>query len=124
MTEFAAIKNPSVVTTGLKISVGQTLPAAVDRIIQVLNPQKVILFGSFAYGSPTPDSDVDLLVIMDTDLPASQRYLAVSRLLDPRPFPVDILVKRPDEINHALQVGDFLIQEIMTRGLVLYERSK
>ncbi len=86
-------------------------------------PEYEPTFGSYAYGSPTPDSDVDLMVVMDTDLPSSQRYLAVSRLLDPRPFPVDILVRRPDEIDRAFRAGDFFIRGIMTQGQVLYERE-
>ena len=108
MKEFPVIQNPSIVTVGLSVPIVQALPAAVDRIVQVLHPEKVILFGSFANGSPTPDSDVDLMDIMESDLPTSQCYLAVSRMLDPRPFPVDILVKRPDEIEEALKKGDFL----------------
>jgi hypothetical protein len=48
----------------------------------------------------------------------------VSRLLLPRPFPVDILVKTPKEIEKALKSGDFFLKEILTRGKVLYERDK
>ena len=51
------------------------------------------------------------------------RYLAVSRLLRPRPFPLDILVKTPEEITQALQKGDAFIREIMSQGRILYERS-
>ena len=83
----------------------------------------MILFGSYAYGAPTPDSDVDLLVILDTDASATERYLAVSRSLYPRPFPVDIIVKTPGEIERALRVGDFFIKEILSQGRVLYERT-
>ncbi len=111
-----------VVPIGLSYPVGETLPAAIQHIVQVLHPEKIILFGSYAYGKPTPDSDVDLLIIMETDLPTSQRYIAVSRLLDPRPFPVDILVKKPDEVDSALKKGDFFLNEILTRGILLYER--
>ncbi len=111
------------VPTGLSHSVGASLPDALGRVVQHLNPDKVILFGSYAYGRPTPDSDVDLLVIMPTDLPPLERYLQVSRLLDPRPFPVDILVKTPAEIRQALQDRDFFLQEILAKGLVLYERA-
>gem|GEM_PF-1168189 len=64
--------------------VGESLPVAIQRIVQALHPEKIILFGSFAYGHPSPDSDVDLLVIMDTDAPPHQRSWAVSRLLLPR----------------------------------------
>jgi len=113
-----------VIPTGLSLPVGKALPAAVQRIVQELHPEKIVLFGSYAYGNPTPDSDVDLLVIMETDLSSSQRYVAVSRLLDPRPFPVDILVKRPDEMKWALEKGDSFIREIITQGIVLYDRQR
>ena len=96
--------------------------AAVERITKGLQPEKIVLFGSHAYGQPTPDSDVDLLIIMDTTASHKERYLAVSNLLYPRTFPVDILVKTPQEIEQVLQRGDFFIQEIISRGQVLYER--
>ena len=57
------------------------------QIVQQFHPQKVILFGSYAYGQPTEDSDVDLLVIMDTKARPVDRYLRVARLLRRAPFP-------------------------------------
>lgn len=90
-------------------------------IVHSLDTHRIFLFGSFACGSPTSDSDVYRLVIMEMGLTAGQRYLAGSRLLDPRPFPVDTLVKTPDEIEMAMAKG-FFIQDIMSTGLVLYER--
>ncbi len=90
------------------------------RIVAVLHPEKIILFGSYAYGVPSSDSDVDLLVIMPTDARPVDRYLVVSRLLRPRPFPLDILVKTPHEIVQALAQGDGFLYEIMTQGRVLY----
>lgn len=113
-----------VTPTGCERPVSETLPAAVERIVRELEPEKVILFGSYAYGAPTPDSDVDLLVILETDAPSKERSWAVSRLLIPRPFPVDILVRTPQEIAHKLAEGDFFLREIMTHGKVLYERPK
>src|SRR3990172_5884708 len=109
--------------TGFGVPVSQQLPEAVRRIVETLHPEKIILFGSYARGNPTSDSDVDLLVIMETDLPVTERYLTVSRLLRPRPFPVDILVKRPQEIQTSLEKGDFFIREIIEQGKVLYERT-
>jgi predicted nucleotidyltransferase len=94
----------------------------VQRIVSELHPEKIILFGSYGYGLPTDDSDVDLLVVMETDSRPADRYLAVSRLIRPRPFPLDILVKTPDEITQALEKGDFFIREIVTKGQMLYER--
>lgn len=113
---------PAMTPIGSQEPVSKSLFDAVARIVGELHPYKVVLFGSYAYGTPTPDSDVDLLVIMDTTEPPTQRYLAVSRLLRPRPFPVDILVKTPQEIAEALESGDFFIAEILTQGKILYER--
>jgi predicted nucleotidyltransferase len=101
----------------------KALNEIVRRIATSLHPEKIILFGSYGYGKPTNDSDVDLLVIMETGGRPADRYLAVSRLLRPRPFPLDILVKTPTEIAQALEKKDFFIREIVTRGRVLYERS-
>lgn len=104
--------------------VSKTLPQAVKKIAETLKPEKIILFGSYAYGNPTPDSDVDLLVIMKTKASQKDRYLAVSRVLRPRQFPIDIIVKTPGEINKALKnQGNFFIREILAKGKVLYERK-
>ena len=62
-------------------------------------------------------------VIMDTTARPVDRYLGVSRLLRPRPFPLDLLVKTPEEIAQALAGGDTFVHEITTRGRVLYERT-
>ena len=102
----------------------EALDQIVQRIVSQLQPERIILFGSYGYGSPTENSDVDLLVIMDTADRPADRYLAVSRLIRPRPFPLDILVKTPDEISRAIEKGDFFIREIITQGQTLYERSQ
>jgi len=75
--------------------VKETLPGAIKRIVEKLKPEKIILFGSYAYGQPTPDSDVALLVIMNTKAKEINRYVTASSLLYPRQFPVDILVNPP-----------------------------
>ena len=105
--------------------VAETLPGAIERIVSKLKPEKIILFGSYAYGNPTPDSDVDLLVIMKTKAKEVDRYVAVSNLLYPRQFPVDILVKTPKEIKEASRKkGNFFLREILTKGKVIYERPQ
>jgi uncharacterized protein len=104
--------------------VAETLPEAIERIVSELKPEKIILFGSYAYGNPRPDSDVDLLVIMKTKAKEIDRYVAVSNLLYPRQFPVDILVKTPTEMKaEARKKGNYFMREILKRGMVLYERS-
>lgn len=118
------LRRPKTVPAGLKVSVGKSLRPAIQKIAAELNPEKIILFGSYAYGTPNPHSDVDLLIIMKTRASLKGRSWAVSRLLLPRPFPVDILVKTPKELEKALKSGDFFLKEIITHGKVLYERSK
>lgn len=119
---LATVDNLSVVPAGFPTTVAAALPAVVQRIIEALRPAKIILFGSYVYGVPTPDSDVDLLIVADASGPAKDQYLAVSGALYPRPFPMDILVRTPQEVERALQAGDFFMREIVTRGRVLYER--
>jgi uncharacterized protein len=101
----------------------EVLQTIVHRLVTGLHPEKIILFGSYASGTPTADSDVDLLVIVDTQARPVDRYLHVSRLLRPRPFPLDLLVKTPEEIAQALAREDAFIREITTQGRVLYERT-
>ena len=95
----------------------------VEKIVQSLQPQKVILFGSYASGDVTPDSDLDLLVIMDTELPFAERQRQVSRVLRPRPMPLDIVVRNPREIQESLRRVDPFIHEVLEKGIVLYARA-
>src|SRR5207248_9722188 len=74
-----------VAPTGFPPVTEEVLQAAAERIAESLRPEKILLFGSYAGGTPTPDSDVDLLVIMVTDASRADRYRAVSRLLYPPP---------------------------------------
>lgn len=103
----SGLRNPRTVPVGLKIAVGKSIRPAIRKIVEELNPEKIILFGSYAYGKPTPHSDVDLLIILKTNASLKERSWKVSRLLLPRPFPVDILVKTPKEVDKALKAGDF-----------------
>ena len=119
----SALVKTKVCPTGFP-PVAKTLPRAVKRIVTELKPEKIILFGSYAYGKPTPDSDVDLFVIMKTNIKRqADRYVLVSSLLNPRDFPVDIIVHTPAEIKRELSVkGNFFIRDIMTNGKALYEK--
>ena len=118
------IRKPDTKPTGLPMTVGEALPLAVQRIVDELHPEKIILFGSYANGNPTPDSDVDLMVVMETTEGSTQRYITVSSLLYPRMFPVDIWVKTPEEVETAIRKGDLLIEEIIRTGQVIYERPE
>ena len=97
--------------------------AAAHRIGIQANPEKVILFGSYASGHPRPESDVDLLVIMQSKKKPAVRSAELSQLLEPRPFPVDLLVRTPQEIRRRLALGDTFIRDILRHGRILYDRS-
>ena len=81
-------------------------------IVTYFHPEKIILFGSYAHGKPTPDSDVDLLVIMPFE--GRSPKMATKIWMKTRPdFPLDLMVRRPEEIHQRLNMGDFFIQEII-----------
>ena len=102
----------------------RTIRAVAKRIAEKFQPEKIILFGSYAYGQPRPESDVDLLVVMDTPLRSRQQRLEISRALSPRPFPLDIIIRTPEQVEERLALGDLFLQEITTRGKVLYEQPR
>lgn len=87
---------------------------------------RVVLFGSYAYGRPREDSDVDLLVVMETEGDVVEKggeiYAAVDRA-GIAPFSMDLLVRRPEEIAERVRLGDFFMREIMERGKVVYEAA-
>ncbi|MBF8259969.1 MAG: DNA polymerase beta domain protein region [Actinobacteria bacterium] len=87
-----------------------------EKIAELPGVEKVILFGSYARGNPTPDSDVDLLVVWKTRRPRTERWMAVSKLFSRRPFPMDIVVRTPRQIKDALMRKDCFIREIVSTG--------
>jgi predicted nucleotidyltransferase len=93
-----------------------------QRIVRECHPEKIILFGSYAYGEPTSRSDVDLLIIMNSRKSQFARHQAISRLFPQRLFALDILVKTPAEIAHRLKIQDPFFQKILIQGRILYER--
>lgn len=101
----------------------QLIKEITRRIVSKIKPEKVILFGSYAYGKPGKDSDLDLFIIKNTGLSVSKRFGMVSDALYPRMIPMDFIVKSPQEIKIRLNSLDPFIKEILTRGKVLYEKN-
>jgi len=100
----------------------EAIQAHCEGIIREFHPEKVILFGSYAYGQPDADSDVDLLVIMPFAGKAPRIAAAMMARLRPG-FPVDILVRDPETLSQRLSLGDPFLHEVMGRGCVLYAAS-
>jgi len=86
-------------------------------------PKAIILFGSYAYGHPTPDSDVDLLVIMPKTRERGERMSVRIRHAVPRNFPMDLLVRTPKEVARRLRWGDVFVREVTEKGQVIYEAN-
>jgi predicted nucleotidyltransferase len=103
----------------------ETLHKVVQRIVEDYQPDKIILFGSYAYGQPRPESDLDLLIIKQSNERPIDRQIAVRTLLRPlKPRPVvSPLVVTQSEFQSRLTMGDPFAQEIDMRGRVIYERD-
>jgi len=93
-----------------------------QKVADHFNPEKIILFGSWAEGNPTADSDVDLFVVKDTEESSRDMAREIDRYIFPRPFPLDILVYKPEEVDSSIENGNFFIRNIVTKGKVLYEK--
>ena len=93
-----------------------------ERIGAEFRPEKVILFGSHAYGSPSEDSDVDLLVIMEHSSTGIAQALEIVRQVRSR-IPVDLVVRTPQEMRRRLQWNDFFLKGVVERGEVLNESA-
>jgi len=105
---------------------GANVPMAVIRrfarqVVRQFRPDKIILFGSHAYGSPHEDSDVDILVIMPARNQLDQAFKIHATLLPP--FPLDIIVRTPNNLEWRLAEGDSFHTEIMSKGKVLHEET-
>jgi predicted nucleotidyltransferase len=88
-------------------------------VAERFHPDKIILFGSYAYGTPHADSDVDILVVMPARNQLDQA-VRIELACDP-PFPLDIIVRTPEKLAERLAWGDSFLREIVSKGIVLYE---
>jgi predicted nucleotidyltransferase len=104
---------------------GRTIRRIVERLRQTYQPERVILFGSYAYGRPTRDSDLDLLIVKDTTKSFFQRMFEVRQLISPlrRGYAVEPIVVTPHELKKRLTKGDQFFLEIIQKGKQLYVRG-
>ena len=92
------------------------------RIVDEFDPERVILFGSFARGVQVHDSDVDLLVILPFEGSSFRMSLEILKRVNPS-FSVDLLARRPDDTRRRYAEGDPLVRDALDNGKVLYERN-
>ncbi|EKE22232.1 MAG: DNA polymerase beta subunit [uncultured bacterium] len=93
-----------------------------EKIVQEINPEKIILFGSYAWGKPTDSSDVDLFIIQKSDEPRRQRQVDLRRKLWGSGVPMDLLVYTQEELDYRLELEDFFFEKIINEGKVIYAK--
>lgn len=92
------------------------------EIANQFKPDKIILFGSYAYGNPTIDSDVDILVVLSSEGNNFRKTWEILNQTQPK-FAVDLLVRTPAEIEQRLAWNDLFLREIIEKGKVIYESA-
>src|SRR6266446_8825694 len=105
---------------------GADVPMRVIRrfareVAERFRPEKIILFGSHAYGTPHADSDVDILVVMPARNELDQA-VRIRLAVDYR-FPLDLLVRTPKNLSWRLAEGDSFLREVVSKGKILYEKA-
>jgi predicted nucleotidyltransferase len=91
-----------------------------EQIAEEFRPERIILFGSYAYGEPTEDSDVDLLVIMPFAGKAVYKATEIRSKIEPR-FPLDLIVRTAEQVEQRVAMDDWFMREIVEKGTTLYE---
>ena len=94
----------------------------VREIARKFDPERIILFGSHARGTPSSSSDVDIFVVMNTRLKPVEQEVLIRREI-PRPFPLDLIVMKPRQFARRLMLGDTLVRTVASKGKVLYEKN-
>ncbi len=90
------------------------------QVAERFRPRTIVLFGSYAYGQPTEDSDVDLLVVMPHRGSWCDQSIRIGTEV-PAAFPIDLIVRSPKVLRERMAMGDFFLREIVGKGKVLYD---
>ncbi len=120
----------SLATTGSDslVPITALTPSIIDeivkRIINAVHPDQIVLFGSYAYGIPHKESDIDILVIMETDRPRHKRSVILNQVLAGLLIPKDLLVYTPEEVAEWKDVPQAFITQILKKGVILYDKNK
>lgn len=93
-----------------------------DEIVEKFQPEKVILFGSYASGTPTEDSDVDLMIVMDHFGRPIEKAVEI-RIATKHKFPLDLLVRDRSTIKQRVEWNDWFLRDIVENGQILYESA-
>jgi predicted nucleotidyltransferase len=108
-----------------KEEVKKLLSEVVEKLISKYKPLSIILYGSYAYGNPTEDSDIDLLILKKTNKRRVDRFIQVKKIIyNPNnKIPISPLIYNLKELEERLRIGDDFIKEIYKKGTILYEKA-
>jgi len=98
------------------------IPEIREKIVKGIDPEKIILFGSYAWGQPAENSDVDLLIIQKSEEPRRARQVSLRKKLFGIGVPMDLLVYTQEELNYRLELEDFFFEKIINEGKVIYAK--
>ncbi len=100
------------------------LDEIVEKIKTEYQPEKIILYGSYAYGEPDEDSDIDLFIVKETDRRGIDRFVDVRRIIykPERRISVQPIIYTPQEVQKRLSIGDQFVEDILDKGQLLYAR--
>ncbi|MBI4434251.1 nucleotidyltransferase domain-containing protein [Candidatus Uhrbacteria bacterium] len=99
-----------------------TIRAIADKIAREYQPERIILFGSHAWGTPGPDSDIDLFIVKKSTESPFDRIRTIKRMLYGSGVATDVLVYTPEQTERRRAIGDPFIRQILERGRTLYAR--
>ena len=100
----------------------QEITALTERIAREFDPEKIILFGSYAYGQPGPDSDVDILVVLPFEGKPVRKAIEIRNKINAA-LPLDLIVRTPQQVEERVALNDWFMREILERGRMLYESN-
>ena len=101
----------------------KNLSQIIEKLIKHYDPEKIILYGSYGTKSEMEDSDIDLLIIKDTDKRFVERQIEVEKILAEREVAIDVIVYTPQEIRYLFSIGSPFIEEVMEKGRLVYMRK-
>ena len=100
----------------------EVISKAIKQIIEKFHPEKIIIFGYYAYDKPGQNSDLDLLIVMNYKGSNKKQAVKILQSIDYH-FPFDLIVRSSDQIHERIRLGDFFFKDIIDKGKVLYDRN-
>ncbi len=100
----------------------EAIDDVVRQIAERFDPERIVLFGSYATGEARPDSDVDVLVVMDTPLRETEQAVRICQALDYH-FGLDLIVKTPATLERRLALGDQFLRDVIAGGKIVHKRA-